>query len=154
MDAIRDWAFSVCAALAVSGVALQLLPKSNLSGVFKLVVSVFFLCSLISPVAIRMTRQRLELETYSAEAASTRAEALTAVAEAQALKQAKAGLIKNTADKLRQMGIKYLDITINISVNGQSEAAILLAEDMRGARETTQRELETALGMDVALDYA
>jgi stage III sporulation protein AF len=124
MSAINSWAFTLCAALAASGLALQILPKTNLTGVFKLVVSMFFLCSLLMPMAIQLPTGRYSLEAYSERAASEKAQELQALAEKQATAQAGQNLEKIIAAKLRQMGIKHHAVTINIDVNGQSASPI------------------------------
>ncbi len=158
MEAVRTWAFSVCASMAVCGIALQILPKSNLSGVFRLVVSVFFLCCLLVPVAVNFPIERYNLEEYSAQIAGERAEALMETAEKQAELAADENLEKIIADNLRQMGINYHDITINISVNGQSGADISAEVLLDAAHEPEHdvilaallEELET----DIRLNYA
>ncbi len=158
MEAVRTWAFSVCAAMAVCGIALQILPKSNLSSVFRLVVSVFFLCCLLMPVVVNFPTERYRLEEYSTRAAEERAEALRSVAEEQAALEADGNLEKFIADNLRQMGINYHDITINISVNGQSGAEVYAEILLDSAHEPEHDRilaiLRAALESEVRLNYA
>jgi hypothetical protein len=157
MQVINSWAFSLCAALAVSGLALQIMPKSNLAGVFKLVVSMFFLCCLLMPVAIRLPVERYSLEAYSERAASEKAGELEALAEKQAMAQAGENLEKIIAAKLQGMGIKHHAITINIDVNGQSDkpvsADIALDERHRPEQERISSALREELDIGLNLKY-
>ena len=157
MSAINSWAFSLCAALAVSGLALQILPKSGLTGAFKLVVSMFFLCCLLIPIAIRFPAERYSLEAYSERAAGEKAAELQALAEKQAAALARENLEKIIADKLLQMGIKHHAITINIDVNGQSggmaPAAVTLDKIHEPEHGRISSRLREELGMEIRLDY-
>lgn len=158
MDILREWAFSICAAMVACGIALQIMPKTNLAGIFKLVVSVFFLCCLLSPLILRFPYQRIELEEYSSMLAEEKAENLKRVVESQTQLDVKLRAQKIIADKLAQMGIKYHDITININTNGQSEGVdsvdIILDKSHEPEHEKIVVRLESALLMDVRLDYA
>ncbi len=50
MEAIKDWAFSICAA-AIAGAAAELIsPSGNIKKMVKITVSVFFLTCMLSPV--------------------------------------------------------------------------------------------------------
>jgi stage III sporulation protein AF len=158
MQAINSWAFSLCAALAASGLALQILPKSNLTSVFKLVVSMFFLCSLLMPIAIQLPLERYSLEAYSQREAGERAQELEALADKQAAALAGENLKKIIAAKLQQMGIKQHAITINIDVNGQSaqpaSADITLDKAHEPAHGRISMTLREELGIEVRLGYA
>ena len=157
MEAVRTWAFSVCASMVACGIALQLMPKSNLTGMFKLVVSVFFLCCLLSPVLIRIPEGRLWLPEYSAEIAEEKAARLQEVMEKQTRINAEQAAQKIIADKLRQMGINYHSIAININTNGQSETGavvtILLDKSLEPEHWALKRQIEQSLEMNVNLGY-
>lgn len=158
MEAVRQWAFSICSAMVVCGIALQLMPKSSMTNIFKLVISVFFLCCLLSPIITRYPQQRIQLEEYSASAAEEKTLALKRVMETQTQAQAERNAEKNISDKLRQMGINYHDITINININGQSgepdSVDIVLDKSLEPEHDKTLARLKAALGMDVRLGYA
>lgn len=158
MQALREWAFAVCAAMVACGIALQIMPKSNLEGVFKLVVSMFFLCILLSPIMIRLPQERIVLEEYSTALIEEKSEQLRQVVEQQTQAGVNLRVQKIIEGKLRQMGIKYHDVTININTNGQSDAAdsaeIVLDESMRPQHEDIGARLTDALQMDVRIQYA
>ncbi len=157
MEGLHEWVFSICAAMVVCGIALQIMPKSNLAGIFKLVVSVFFLCVLLSPIIIRFPNASLEIEEKSNQIAQEKAESLQRVIDNQTQSAASKSVEKIIAKKLQQMGIKYHGLTINITTNGQSETdaavEIILDEEMRPNHEKIAAELKNALQMDVLLGY-
>lgn len=156
MEAVRIWAFSICAAMAVCGIALQILPKSGMTGIFKLVVSVFFLCCLLSPLLLRLPAGQAEFSEYSAEIAREKALQLETVVEKQTKISAERRAQKIIGDKLDQMGINYHSIAININTSGQSETGsvtILLDKSLEARHTTLQRQLEAVLLMDVNLSY-
>ena len=157
MEAIRTWAFSVCAAMAACGIALQLMPKSNLTGIFKLVVSVFFLCCLMSPVVLNAPEGLMSFESYSGEIAEEKALKLREVIEEQTVLSAERAVKKNIEDKLNQMGINYHYIAININTNGQSEKAdtviIMLDKNHEQEHVKLKKQIEEELLMDVHIGY-
>lgn len=159
MDAIRQWAFSLCAAMVACGIAQLLMPKSTLESMFKLVSSVFFLCCLLSPVMLRFPGIRVETEQYSSALIEEKSRALTGVVERQTQESAEQGLEKNIAAKLRQMGINYYSITINMSINGQSEEQIdsvdiELEKIHANNHGHIHQELTETFGVPVRLGYA
>lgn len=52
MDAVRQWAFSLCAAAMACAVIELLLPSISLAKMTRLALSVFFLCVLIQPLGL------------------------------------------------------------------------------------------------------
>lgn len=50
MDAIKNWAFSVCCAAITGSIMNFILPEGNTSKTFKTVLCIFFLCVVVSPL--------------------------------------------------------------------------------------------------------
>ena len=50
IEGIRNWAFAVCAAAICGAVMNMLLPDGSEKRIFKTVLCLFMLCSIISPV--------------------------------------------------------------------------------------------------------
>lgn len=50
MQAITQWAAGVCFAIAAAGICGMLVPQNALGRTFRLILSVFFLCSVLSPL--------------------------------------------------------------------------------------------------------
>ena len=63
MEAIRQWAFSLCAAALVCAVIELLLPSVPLAKMVRLSLSVFFLCVLIQPIGLGRLREDMALQT-------------------------------------------------------------------------------------------
>ena len=53
MEGIKQWAFSVCAAMVACGLCQMLLPKAGMEKIFRMTVSIFFLCCLLSPIVLQ-----------------------------------------------------------------------------------------------------
>ena len=63
MDAVRQWAFSLCAAAMACAVIELLLPSISLAKMTRLALSVFFLCVLIQPLGLEAHRSEISLKT-------------------------------------------------------------------------------------------
>ena len=50
MAFLKDWAFSVCCAVIICGIFNIMLPEGSFGKIFKVVLSVFFICVIISPL--------------------------------------------------------------------------------------------------------
>ena len=158
MEAIKQWVFSVCAAMVACGLMQTLLPKSNMEKIFSLTVSVFFLCCLLSPLLLRAPQLRIEVEEYSAQDMQQRLERLGKIVEMQTQGTIRQNLYEIIEEKLSEMGIKHHGVTINITTNGQNagqpeSASILLEKQWESRHEKLQRELESMLGLAVHLAY-
>jgi len=158
MDAIRQWAFSLCSAMVACGLAQMLLPKSNMEKVFRVSVSVFFLCCLLSPLVLQNPELRIEIVDYSQADIEARAQKLAGVVEDQSDEAIRQSLEKIVEQKLQEKGIKDTGITIHITTNGQHDSEepvveILLGRAYEAEHERIHTELETELGVEVRLGY-
>lgn len=50
MQAITQWAAGICFAIAAAGICGMLVPQNALGKTFRVLLSVFFLCSVLSPL--------------------------------------------------------------------------------------------------------
>ena len=50
MQAIAQWAAGICFAIAAAGICGMLVPQNALGNTFRMLLSVFFLCSVLSPL--------------------------------------------------------------------------------------------------------
>lgn len=158
MDGIRQWAFSVCSAMVACGIAGLVLPRGNLEKMFRLTVSVFFLCCLLSPVILPSSSLNISVREHSQEDIRSRADRLTEATQDQAGEFAVRSLEKIIAAKLDEMGIKYGDITINISTSGQSEGwvetvEIILDRQHEPRHAQILQSLEDAFELQFRLGY-
>lgn len=157
MEGIRQWGFSICCTMAACGLAQILLPKSNLERLFKLCVSVFFLCCLLSPILLQKPELRIQVREYAQEDIQRRADQLSEIVERQSASAAKASLEKIVKDKLLEMGINHSGIAIHIKTNGQNAdeqfwVQVKLDSGYAERRDQIRRELSEELGLDVVLE--
>lgn len=158
MSAVREWAFALCAAMVAAGLVRMLLPKSNLEKMLRMVLSIFFLCCLLSPAVLRAPSLMVEIETVGREELAARSEKVAELARRQTLELARESLHKLVEEKLEQRGIKVHAITINMVTKGQNEMALQSVEllldfaDQDGHQSLAQ-ELGRELGAEVILDY-
>ncbi len=158
MSAVREWAFSLCAAMVAAGLVRMLLPKSNLEKMLRMVLSVFFLCCLLSPAVLRAPALMVEIENISREELAIRSEKVTDLARQQTLELARESLHKLVEEKLEQRGIKVHTITINMVTKGQNEMVLesvelLLDSADQDSDQSLAQELGRELGAEVILDY-
>lgn len=157
MPAIQQWAFSICAAMVAAGLAHMLMPKSSMEKVMRLVVSVFFLCCLLSPVVFRNPSILVDIRLETEEEVAARSKKLDQLAEEQAMTAARSTLEKMIREKFAQRGIKVQAVTIHISTNGQNDSWLdeveltVPEEDWELSLELAQ-ELEKELGVYVWLE--
>lgn len=159
MDAIKQWAFAVCAAMIAVGISRMILPKSSVEKVFKITASVFFLCCLLSPIVISSPNLKIELSEYPRQDIQGRVDALNQVVNEQTGQSIEKQLIKIIETKLQEKGIKYYAITINMNRKGQSEQPVeYVAIELDAAYEQEHKSmlamLEDELGLSVRLGYA
>ena len=67
MDGIRLWAFSICSAAVVGTIVYMIFPKGKLEKIFRFTVTLFFLCSLFSPLIVRTTGFSLNFDFLEPE---------------------------------------------------------------------------------------
>lgn len=158
MDSIRSWAFSVCAAMVTCGVARMILPKGSMQKVFSVTVSAFFLCCLIAPAISGSALPEVSVIEYSQEEIERRAKALEEAVASQTDKVMEWNIEKIVSEKLAGMGIKEIDIAINISTDGQNGPAvervdITLPKEHEARHEAILLELRNDLKLKIYLGY-
>ena len=68
MEYLKDWAFSVCCASLICGIFKMILPEGCFGKTFKVILSVFFICTVISPLMkINLSEIKNDFEISSVE---------------------------------------------------------------------------------------
>jgi len=158
MGAIRQWAFSLCVVMVACGMMSMLLPKTNLDKMFRMAVSVFFMCCLLSPFVLQSPQLRIEVQQMSQQEIQHRAQRLTAVADVQSEQAFKNELEKIVGQNLAGKGINYTDITIHITTKGQNGEAVPVVDieldrEHEPEHQSIRRQLMSELGLEVRLGY-
>ncbi|MCI8649282.1 MAG: hypothetical protein HFG20_04115 [Anaerotruncus sp.] len=158
MDGIRQWAFGLCAAATACGVAQMVLPKSNLQKMFRMTASIFFLCCLLSPVALApisldsAPREDLQRQTEQ------RAQQLRSAVEEQSGRIATEHIRLTAAEILETLGVEYEKIYITIHEDDTDSISISECEVELDSRYLPRHQeiraaLQQSLGVDVLLAY-
>lgn len=156
MSAIKQWAFSLCAAMVAAGLVRMLLPKSSMEKLLRMVISVFFLSCLLSPAVLRDPALMVETEAAGREEMSARSERVTELAEKQLMDSARSALERLVREKLSQRGINAHEVTINIIAEEENDPRlesvelVLDSDDQEGHGDLCQ-ELGRELGAPVTI---
>ena len=159
MEAIRSWAFALCAALIAGSMLKIILPGGNMNKIYSLTLSIFILCVMLAPFFTNRPELRLELNAHAAQEAMVRAQALEDLVQEQSIRAAIGGVEKIVVSKLAEMGINHRGVTINMDYDGQNgharfEATIFLGEEWLESEQRIARELENNLGFSVILLFS
>lgn len=117
MDAIKNWAFSICCTGIICGIINILVPEGSVQKTFKTVLSTFFICSIISPVVTMDLGGTIDLSEFFSDKEITYEEIYFTDNSAEYIE---AELYEATSSFLKKNDIKSKDILIkiNISENG------------------------------------
>ncbi|MDR2909312.1 MAG: stage III sporulation protein AF [Oscillospiraceae bacterium] len=158
MDAVKQWAFALCATMIACGLAQMIMPRSNMEKTFRMVISIFFLCAVLSPIVLVSPPLRVDMPQDGYSQSQERARAVEEVAGRQTIEMASRSLEQIVSDNLAQRGINVHSITINITV-GESDTPRLenagLVLDIAHEEEggAISKELESELGCPVNISY-
>ena len=140
MEALRQWAFSLCAAAMVCALIELLLPGISTAKMVRLALSVFFLCVLIQPIGLEifrgelpdLTQQSMEkAEEYAAEISGKIGEDLSGAVE------------QEVGEKLAELGIFPEDCQTGIRLEeGEILVTVLLSESCTADPDIIARQLE------------
>ena len=124
MSALGQWAFALCVAMVAMGLCKMLVPSKNMEKTFRFVVSVFFLCVLLSPAVVRFPALMIELPVHTQREIDQRSQQLDEMARQQALTMASGRLRQIISEKLSLRGINPHSIAINFNTNYQGETIL------------------------------
>jgi len=138
-----QWAFSLCAAMAAIGLCRMLVPASGMEKTFRFVVSIFFLASLLTPVAVRFPSLMVDIPFATQEEIDARALRLEELSHRQALHAADTALARLVEDKLSEMGINVYGVAINFTTS-QAGEVLLESIEVTLSAGYADREIELA----------
>ncbi len=114
IEGIKSWAFSVCAAAVCGAVMNMLLPEGSEKRIFKTVLCLFMLCSILSPI-LSMDFSALSTETdFKENRAQT--EGITEELLAFSANEAENTIINDTAAALAEKGITADNISVEVNI--------------------------------------
>ena len=155
MDAIRRWAFSLCAAAIAGTIAEMFSPEGGTKRIFRLCAGVFFLCCLFSPVlevvSAGISADRL-LEVSAAGECGDEPDGMSGVYERQVEKEFCRNVERLASEALARAGINNAEISVSVNIDMDncisiSEVEITLGEDMRPQELRAARAVEQSIGI-------
>ena len=159
MDAVRQWAFGVCAAAVACALAQLALPSAGMQRIFQITCSVFFLCCLLAPVALApgdlgLAVQRQALQSQVEE----RSRRLEASLREDALRLAQENLRQAAGEKLAQLGVEGGKISVDVHEDADngisiSGCALQLPQGYAARQQEIQSALEAHLGVPVRIGW-
>ena len=158
MDGIRQWAFGICAAAIACGLAQLALPKSSMQRVFNITSSVFFLGCLLSPVVLPSAAVELTPPESIQRQIEEKAGRLESAVEEGAQERATESVRLEAMRALRDMGVSYNKIYINVHDDGQggisiSGCELRLPEGYADRAQEIEAALEAYLGVPVGIGW-
>lgn len=114
IEGIKSWAFSVCAAAICGAVMNMLLPEGSEKRIFKTVLCLFMLCSILSPI-LSMDFSALSTEAdFKENRAQT--EGITEELLAFSANEAENTIIDDTVAALAEKGIAADNISVEVNI--------------------------------------
>lgn len=155
LEAIRQWAASLCFAAAAAGLCQMLAPESGLGRMLKVCVSVFFLCSVLLPLG----SLELSFSDWESQLPQQQAQEISRQMQQQSQQagfEAVQGQLEQEVDNfLRQQGITPVQIRINMMQQEDSiqmELLLTLEEKDRDREEWLRQNLQSS-GLSLQIEY-
>ena len=155
MEAIRRWAFSLCAASIAGAIAEMFAPEGGARRIFRLCVSVFFLCCLFSPV-LELAGNGGWLDGVFAKSEDTEYTEeygkLGDAYERQVTEAFRRNVEKLAKEALESAGINSAEISVSVNNDMDncisiSEVEVRLNEDMRQMELRAIRAVRQSIGI-------
>lgn len=154
MESIKQWVFSLALTMIACGTIKLILPKCGTEKMFKLTLNIFFLCAVISPVLFFKPELDININENLKTDAQRLADGLTYSVLDNSDAAIKDGLYKEVEDKLKEMGIKYTSIAIDINIQENMQkitanAEIILPTGYEKRKQKIQEELSDEFGFEI-----
>mgnify|MGYP002524391022 CR=1 FL=1 len=153
MESIQSWAFAVCAAAVCGAVMNMLLPDGSEKRIFKTVLCLFMLCSILSPILstdFSDLSTELDFGESSAQNGNITGELLSLSAE-----EVQSTIISDAAAALREKGIAADNISaeVNISPDGSINISRFSVAVSSGNPDEIKKIVEQKTGLSPEIEY-
>ena len=155
LEAIRQWAVSLCFAAAAARLCQMLAPESGLGRMLKVCVSVFFLCSVLLPLG----SLELSFSDWESQLPQQQAQEISRQMQQQGQQagfEAVQGQLEQEVDNfLRQQGITPVQIRIDMMQQEDSiqmELLLTLEEKDRDREEWLRQNLQSS-DLSLQIEY-
>ena len=152
MESIQSWAFAVCAAAVCGAVMNMLLPDGSEKRIFKTVLCLFMLCSILSPI---LSTDFSDLSTEFDFGESRAQTDITGELLSLSAEEVQSTIISDAAAALREKGITAdnISVLVNISPDGSiniSRFSVLISE---GNPNEIKKIVEQKTGLSPEIEY-
>ena len=151
LEAIRQWAASLCFAAAAAGLCEMLAPESGLGRMLKVCVSVFFLCSVLLPLG----SLELSFSDWESQLPQQQAQEISRQMQRAGFEAVQGQLEQEVDNFLRQQGITPVQIRIDMMQQEDSiqmELLLTLEEKDRDREEWLRQNLQSS-GLSLQIEY-
>ena len=161
LEAVRGWAFSLCAAAIVGAIAEMFAPEGGARRIFRLCVSVFFLCCLFSP-ALELISDGISQEDWEIDspddAYMEQAQGLNGAYERRVAEDFRRNVERLAQEALESAGINNAEIAVSVNIDMDncisiSEVEVTLSEDMRPQELRAIMAVEQSIGIKPAVRF-
>ena len=153
MSDIKLWAFSLCCAAGASALFSLLSPDGAMGKLARMVMGVFVLLCIISPLGLAGS---LEVEGLKTAKAPDVSDAAKQLGDEMAIMQVQNRINELICDKLATLGIIPQDVRIDINVSdGELDilgAEVVLPKQYTQSADTAAQSLSEYLGFTVAVE--
>ncbi len=159
MDGLKSWALAVCAAAVAGGLVQLLAPNPSSGRILKVVVSIFFLCVLISPllggVSLDMDFSVLDYQPEQTQEIAQRLEdSMDSMVINNATEQLKQAITSCLSAYQVENG--KITIIVNTNENGSisiNEIEIILPKQYESQHQELVLALQNELGLTPKIQY-
>ena len=148
MDQIKSWAFSVCIASICGSILNIFVPEGSLQKTFKCVISIFFLCVVISPIL------NIDVsDLFNQEKIYLNAEYVYEENEFEkiSIKAFEENLIYETEKLLAEKEVDFADLSINVNISedgGIDISEFNITFDREGNFDSLKNEIKEKIGIE------
>lgn len=152
MESIRNWAFAVCAAAVCGAVMNMLIPDGSEKRIFKTVLCLFMLCSILSPI---LSTDFSALSTEFNFGESRAQTDITNELLSLSAEEIQSAIISDTAAALREKGAAADNISaeVNISPDGSINISRFSVAISEGNPDEIKKIVEQKTGLSPEIEY-
>lgn len=152
MSAIKSWSMTICLISVICTIVEVLFPSGKMEKIFKVVLGIFMLCSLLVP--LKNIFKNINFDTKKPEISVKDSGKLKSATDEQARLAAKKNLERIIKNLLEEKSIKPEKINIIMDTNSESsilikKIEIFLARGDESKRESVKNELEKKLELKI-----
>jgi len=152
LEAIKNWALAVCVAAVAGSLAHLALPSGGTQRIYKITISLFFLCCILSPIMTGAFNGEFQIEMGTQPQTEYRTDALKDTMEKQVQDSFAASIQDLAREELIAIGVQPQEISINVNTN--DESGIFITEiilSLHAEDQNKQAEIESRITQKLGL---